>query len=195
MTSGRLVSDARRPTATRKACGTCRICLALLPSGPDAVRRLRLHRFRAAVRRASRHASPLGSASDRCTAFGARGLGAPRRLKTRKSNFEVRTSNFLRTSNFDLRTFFQGLHFFQGLDVHQHVRDPRQLVADPAADDARDLVRAGDGHVRRHLDVEVDVVSEPGLAGVHLVDPGHLGDGRGREPDALESSAMPASCP
>jgi hypothetical protein len=27
-------------------------CLALLPSGPDAVRRLRLHRFRAAVRRA-----------------------------------------------------------------------------------------------------------------------------------------------
>src|SRR3954454_18396961 len=30
------------------------ICLALLPSGPDAVRRLRLHRFRAAVRRAKR---------------------------------------------------------------------------------------------------------------------------------------------
>src|SRR5262245_25261444 len=27
-----------------------RICLALLPSGPDAVRRLRLHRVRAAVR-------------------------------------------------------------------------------------------------------------------------------------------------
>ena len=26
------------------------ICLALLPSGPDAVRRLKLHRFRAAVR-------------------------------------------------------------------------------------------------------------------------------------------------
>ena len=26
-------------------------CLALLPSGPDAVRRLKLHRFRAAVRR------------------------------------------------------------------------------------------------------------------------------------------------
>src|SRR3954463_2428216 len=29
------------------------VCLALLPSGPDAVRRLKLHRFRAAVRRAS----------------------------------------------------------------------------------------------------------------------------------------------
>ena len=28
------------------------VCLALLPSGPDAVRRLILHRFRAAVRRA-----------------------------------------------------------------------------------------------------------------------------------------------
>ena len=27
------------------------VCLALLPSGPDAVRRLKLHRFRAAVRR------------------------------------------------------------------------------------------------------------------------------------------------
>jgi hypothetical protein len=25
------------------------VCLALLPSGPDAVRRLKLHRFRAAV--------------------------------------------------------------------------------------------------------------------------------------------------
>src|SRR5580765_818556 len=30
-----------------------RICLALLPSGPDAVRRLRLHRDRAAVRPAA----------------------------------------------------------------------------------------------------------------------------------------------
>src|SRR6476661_3799154 len=30
-----------------------RICLALLPSGPDAVRRLRLHRDRAAVRLAA----------------------------------------------------------------------------------------------------------------------------------------------
>jgi hypothetical protein len=31
-----------------------RICLALLPSGPDAVRRLKLHRFRTAVQSASR---------------------------------------------------------------------------------------------------------------------------------------------
>ena len=30
-----------------------RICLALLPSGPDAVRRLTLHRFRTAVQPAS----------------------------------------------------------------------------------------------------------------------------------------------
>ena len=36
-----------RPGGT---CGTCRIYLALLPSGPDAVRRLKLHRFRTAVR-------------------------------------------------------------------------------------------------------------------------------------------------
>ena len=39
--------DPERPAAH------VRICLALLPSGPDAVRRLRLHRVRAAVRPAS----------------------------------------------------------------------------------------------------------------------------------------------
>src|SRR5262245_35465965 len=37
-------------TATRCTSAHCSIYLALLPSGPDAVRRLRLHRVRAAVR-------------------------------------------------------------------------------------------------------------------------------------------------
>src|SRR6476659_580472 len=36
-----------------------RICLALLPSGPDAVRRLKLHRDRAAVRLAAASSSVL----------------------------------------------------------------------------------------------------------------------------------------
>ena len=38
------------PTATRCTSAHCSIRLALLPSGPDAVRRLKLHRVRAAVR-------------------------------------------------------------------------------------------------------------------------------------------------
>jgi len=38
------------PTAARRTCVHLRVCLALLPSGPDAVRRLKLHRVRAAVR-------------------------------------------------------------------------------------------------------------------------------------------------
>src|SRR5262245_33895822 len=45
------------------------ICLALLPSGPDAVRRLILHRFRAAVRRAGPIAALRRAASDQCTLF------------------------------------------------------------------------------------------------------------------------------
>jgi len=40
-----------RPTAARRTCSHLRVYLALLPSGPDAVRRLGLHRVRAAVRR------------------------------------------------------------------------------------------------------------------------------------------------
>jgi|RhiMetdeSRZDD1v2_1073273.scaffolds.fasta_scaffold300759_2 hypothetical protein len=40
-----------RPTATRCTCVHLRVYLALLPSGPDAVRRLKLHRVRAAMRR------------------------------------------------------------------------------------------------------------------------------------------------
>jgi len=43
--------DAMRPTATRRSCPHPRVYLALLPSGPDAVRRLKLTRDRAAVRR------------------------------------------------------------------------------------------------------------------------------------------------
>src|SRR5262245_25688027 len=38
------------PTATRCTCVHLRVYLALLPSGPDAVRRLKLHRVRAAMR-------------------------------------------------------------------------------------------------------------------------------------------------
>src|SRR5688572_23674687 len=37
-------------TAARCTCVHLRVYLALLPSGPDAVRRLKLHRVRAAVR-------------------------------------------------------------------------------------------------------------------------------------------------
>src|SRR5687768_11135866 len=37
-------------TAARKTCAHLRVYLALLPSGPDAVRRLKLLGFRAAVR-------------------------------------------------------------------------------------------------------------------------------------------------
>jgi len=37
-------------TAARRTCVHLRVYLALLPSGPDAVRRLKLHRVRAAVR-------------------------------------------------------------------------------------------------------------------------------------------------
>ena len=37
-------------TAARRTCVHLRVYLALLPSGPDAVRRLGLHRVRAAVR-------------------------------------------------------------------------------------------------------------------------------------------------
>ena len=40
-----------RPTATRRTLPHPRVYLALLPSGPDAVRRLKLTRVRAAVRR------------------------------------------------------------------------------------------------------------------------------------------------
>jgi len=36
-------------TATRCTCVHLRVYLALLPSGPDAVRRLKLHRVRAAM--------------------------------------------------------------------------------------------------------------------------------------------------
>src|SRR3954452_14973129 len=43
-----------------------RICLALLPSGPDAVRRLRLHRDRAAIRPAVAGNLP-GAANFKCT--------------------------------------------------------------------------------------------------------------------------------
>ena len=38
-----------------------RICLALLPSGPDAVRRLKLHRFRTAVQSANRRVYYTGT--------------------------------------------------------------------------------------------------------------------------------------
>ena len=59
------------PTAARCTCAHLRVYLALLPSGPDAVRRLRLHRVRAAVRPTRRRRRP--PATQQCTRAHARG--------------------------------------------------------------------------------------------------------------------------
>ena len=48
-----------------------RIYLALLPSGPDAVRRLKLHRFRTAIRRIRSDQCTCGSARDQAAAWGS----------------------------------------------------------------------------------------------------------------------------
>ena len=49
----RVTTEARAPPRPGWPAAQLRDCLALLPSGPDAVRRLILHRVRAAVRRAT----------------------------------------------------------------------------------------------------------------------------------------------
>ena len=49
--------SGRAPPRPGEPAAHVRICLALLPSGPDAVRRLRLHRDRAAVRPACPHSA------------------------------------------------------------------------------------------------------------------------------------------
>ena len=58
-------------------------CLALLPSGPDAVRRLKLHRFRAAVRRAGPSAARSRCGFSQCTLQPKRRQAPYRRLLLR----------------------------------------------------------------------------------------------------------------
>ncbi len=59
------------PTAARLTCVHLRVYLALLPSGPDAVRRLKLHRVRAAVRLT--HAGQRASPAKMSVAYGVHG--------------------------------------------------------------------------------------------------------------------------
>ncbi len=60
------------PTAARRTCVHLRVCLALLPSGPDAVRRLKLHRVRAAVRLTHSRALPSAEALSKPAVYFAR---------------------------------------------------------------------------------------------------------------------------
>jgi hypothetical protein len=50
-------------TATRCTCSHLRVYLALLPSGPDAVRRLGLHRVRAAMQPTNESVYRTGASS------------------------------------------------------------------------------------------------------------------------------------
>ena len=82
------------------------VCLALLPSGPDAVRRLKLHRFRAAVRRASLEPTSVlrggGAGKHRSTwcwslTAGEAGADASRRLRRQRSSQRRNGANGGRT--------------------------------------------------------------------------------------------------
>ena len=79
-----------RPTATRRTLPHPRVYLALLPSGPDAVRRLKLTRVRAAVRRTP-SAGPVGPANSKCTSPFVRNQAHWRTFLTRPETFRSRS--------------------------------------------------------------------------------------------------------